>query len=455
MTSRLRVASFATAALAAGFAAGCASKPADPPPVVVAFSDVHFDPFHDPLLFPELVAAPASEWPAIFARAGSTDPGHFGTTTNHVLLQRSLAALQARRPAFVVFGGDLLVQEFRTFYFALAPGQDEASFRSFALKSVTYVVEQTRAALGATPVYFTLGNWDDYVGSFGLQPDDPFLADTVELFRVGLLANTAAPADFDATYRAGGYYAADVPGRRLVVVGLNTVFLAPQTLQATPDIDPAITRELDWLESTLSSVQASGRLAWIVMHVPPGGDLATTGGQVNPDGQVDAVTMLLRAGPQARLLAILAAHRDAVAGAFTGHTHMDEYRLASVALQGIPGITSDMGNAPAFKSFTVDGGWALQDYASWWLDLGDRTAAFQPYYDFSSAYGLLPPLAPSLAALVPQLATPGSAQTGYRVRYGSGHTPTKAITDLNWPVYLCGITFMGSQEIQGCVNGAD
>ena len=31
------------------------------------------------------------------------------------------------------------------------------------------------AALGATPVYFTLGNWDDYAGSFGLQPDDPFL----------------------------------------------------------------------------------------------------------------------------------------------------------------------------------------------------------------------------------------------------------------------------------------
>lgn len=60
--------------VAMALAAGCASAP-PASTTVVAFSDVHFDPFHDPLLFPELLAAPASDWARIFARSGSTDPG--------------------------------------------------------------------------------------------------------------------------------------------------------------------------------------------------------------------------------------------------------------------------------------------------------------------------------------------------------------------------------------------
>jgi hypothetical protein len=120
---------------------------------------------------------------------------------------------------------------------------------------------------------------------------------------------------------------------------------------------------------------------------------------------------------------------------------------------GIPGITSDMGNAPGFKTFTVADGATLQDYVTWSLDLSVPTASFQPYYDFSVAYGLPAPLGPSLAALIPRLRTAGTAQAGYRGRYGLGHVPNKPITDVNWPVYGCGITFMGSQGLADCVNG--
>ena len=281
------------------------------------------------------------------------------------------------------------------------------------------MVHQVRAALGTTPVYFTLGNWDDYAGSFGLQPDDPFLADTAALFFDDLLLGTADCPAFDATYRAGGYYAAEVPGSSLVVLGVNTGFLAPQS---TAGAD-ASTQELLWLDATLADVEASGKQAWLVLHAPPGGDLATTGGDVDPQGHIAQPTMMLQAGPQQRLLAILAAHRGALAAAFTGHTHMDEYRIAVIAMQGLPGITSDMGNAPAFKTFTVSGDSALQDYVSWTLDLATPSASFQPYYDFSSAYGLPAPLETSLAALLPKLMTSPADQSGYRGRYGSGHAP--------------------------------
>ena len=416
---------------------------------MVAFSDVHFDPFFDPSLLGALEAAPESQWAAIFAGSGSTGPGQYGHTTNYVLLQRSLEAIRAQRPSFVIFGGDILVQQFSTFYYALTHTQDEAAMKAFALKATTFVVHQIRAALGTTPVYFTLGNWDDYAGSFGLQPDDPFLADTAALFFEDLLLGTADRATFEATYRTGGYYAAEVPGSGLVVLGLNTGFLAPQS---TAGAD-AVTRQLHWLDATLADVEASGKQAWLVLHAPPGGDLATTGGDVDPQGHLAQPTMMLQAGPQQQLLAILAAHRGALGAAFTGHTHMDEYRIAVLAMQGLPGITSDMGNAPAFKTFTVSGGSALQDYVSLTLDLANPSASFQPFYDFSSAYGLSAPLGPSLAALFFELSTSPAAQSSYRGYYGSGHAPSKPITDLDWPVYWCGIAFMGSQGLGECVNG--
>ena len=134
---------------------------------------------------------------------------------------------QQPRPALVVFGGDILVQDFPSFFRHLAPAQDEAAMKAFALKTVTFVVQQIRRSLGTTPVHFTLGNWDGYGGSFGLLPNDPFLADTAGVLYDGFLAGTADCVTFEPTYRAGGYYAAEVPGSSLVVVGLNTIFLAP------------------------------------------------------------------------------------------------------------------------------------------------------------------------------------------------------------------------------------
>jgi sphingomyelin phosphodiesterase acid-like 3 len=437
--------------LATGALAGCSSSDTAPTRTVVAFSDVHFDPFFDPALVAQLDARPESEWASIFATSGITGPGGYGDRTNAVLLRESLAALGAQQPppALVIFGGDFLVQGYQDMYYAWARAHDEPAMRAFALKAVTYVVHQARAALGSTPVYFTLGNWDNYSKSFGLQPADPFLADTADLFLDGLLAGTGDREAFQATYRAGGYYAAAVPGTNLVVIGLNDLFLTPQ---APAGIEWAAQRELDWLDATLTSVQFSGQRAWIVAHVPPGGDLVTTADDLEPQEPLAQATMLLVPRLQDRFLAILAARGPVVEGVFTGHTHMDEYRIGTVDMQGVPGITSDMGNAPAFKTFTVSSTWTLQDYVSWTMDLSAASPSFQAWYDFSTAYGLPAPLGPSQVALVPQLATSATAQAGYRARYGSGNTPTKAITDLNWPVYRCGVSFLTQRGLTDCVN---
>jgi len=429
----------------------CSSPSSPPPQTVVAISDVHFDPFYDPSLLASLQAAPVAEWAGLFARSTITDPGTWGGPTNFPLLEEMTDALRTQqpRPTLVVFGGDILVQDFSSIFQYLAPTQDEAAMKAFALKTVTFVVQQIRASLGTTPVYFTLGNWDGYAGSFGLLPDDPFLADTAGVFHDGFLAGTADRVTFEATYRAGGHYAAEVPGSSLVVVGLNTIFLAPQSPSGA---EAAVTQELDWLDAPLDAARASGRPVWLVMHVPPGGDLATTGSDVDPQGHITQPTMMLQSGPQEVFLAILAAHRDVVTAAFTGHTHMDEYRLGAIALQGIPGVTPLMGNSPGFKTFTISRDTTLEDYVSWTLDLGNPSATFQPYYGFSTAYGLAEPLASSLPTLLPQLRSAPDTQAGYRDRYGSGHAPSKAITDLKWPVYWCGIALLGQDGLTDCIN---
>ena len=418
---------------------------------VVAISDVHFDPFYDRALLSSLQTAPVTEWAGLFEGSAITAPGSWGGPTNYPLLRRMTTALRTQqpRPTLVVFGGDVLVQDFTSIFHDLAPTQDEAAMKAFALKTVTFVVQQIRAALGSTPVYFTLGNWDSYAGSFGLLPNDPFLADTEDVFYEGFLAGAADRVTFQPTYRSGGYYAAEVPGSSLVVVGLNTIFLAPQS---PPGTEAAATQELDWLDATLDAARASGRPVWLVMHVPPGGDLATTGSDVDPQGRITQPTMMLQAGPQEQFLAILAAHRDVVTAAFTGHTHMDEYRMAAIALQGIPGVTALMGNSPGFKIFTVARDTTLEDYTSWTLDLGSPSSAFQPYYTFTTAYGLVDPLASSLPALLPRLRSVPGTQAGYRERYGSGHAPSKPITDLDWPVYWCGIALLGQDGLMNCVN---
>ena len=48
---------------------------------------------------------------------------------------------------------------------------------AFVDKTLTFVLQQIRAALGATPVYFALGNCDSYT-DYG--PDSTFLANNAQ-----------------------------------------------------------------------------------------------------------------------------------------------------------------------------------------------------------------------------------------------------------------------------------
>ena len=61
---------------------------------VVVFSDVHFNPYYDAKLFPQLVAADAGRWAAIFKSSTLPEPSTFGSDANYPLFALALSSIK-------------------------------------------------------------------------------------------------------------------------------------------------------------------------------------------------------------------------------------------------------------------------------------------------------------------------------------------------------------------------
>jgi hypothetical protein len=142
---------------------------------------------------------------------------------------------------------------------------------------------------------------------------------------------------------------------------------------------------------------------------------------------------------------------------FAGHTHMDEFRIATGEVFCMtPGLTAYSNNNPAYKILTISNETlAATDYTAMYYDLATNPGQFNPYYTFSTAYGMSGPLSTSLAQLWPALVTDTAKQSLYRTYYYSGHAYSATfspITNLNWPVFWSGIAKMPQQDFINAVN---
>jgi hypothetical protein len=304
---------------------------------------------------------------------------------------------------------------------------------------------------------FAVGNTDSYTG-YG--PDSDFLSDTAELFYTNFLNGTTDHQTFLNTFTSGGYYSADLPGTNLTVIGINTIVFSPLI---PGDNDSAVQTELAWLDSTLASAEAAGKKVWLLMHIPPGPDIATTAAKdLDASGHVTTATMMWQPGYQTSFMQTLSNHPGVISLTLAAHTHMDEYRIlpTSDVLEITPGISPVFGNNPAFKvfSFTNDT-FKPTDYSSLNYDIAAMPEQFNSYYTFSAAYYMQGLLNDSLTQLYPELVTYNAKQALYRGYYFSGHnysipiTNTEdPITDTNWPVFWSGIGNMDQQDLIDSVN---
>jgi hypothetical protein len=89
--------------------------------VFLIVSDLHFDPFADPAIVKELVAADVQAWPAIFESSKLPGFAQYGNDSNYPLMASALEAARRilPRPDFVLYPGDYLAHEFER-----SPGDD-------------------------------------------------------------------------------------------------------------------------------------------------------------------------------------------------------------------------------------------------------------------------------------------------------------------------------------------
>jgi len=430
---------------------------------VVVFSDVHFNPYYDAKLFKQLVVADASQWAAIFKTSTLPEPSAFGSDANYPLFALALSSIKQNlgESPLVIFTGDILVHHFSEQFYQNYSGNptqttprndaDVAAMKTFADKTVAFFMDQVKASVGSIPVMFALGNNDSYDDT---GPDSTFLANTAELFYSKFLTGTVDQQEFLTSYKKGGYYAAELPGKNLMVIGLNTVEFSTYI---TTNNDAAVNAELAWFDAKLASAKASGKKVWLLMHVPPGADYYRTAKLADSKGHIDASSaiMMWKTAYQTGFLQTVAKYPGVIAMTLAGHTHMDEYRIlpSSEVVAIAPAISTRSGNDPAFKVLTVARDTLKSsDYLSLNYDLTAKPLQFTTYYRFSTAYSVQGLLNDSLTQLFPVFYTNSAKQALYRGYYYSGNNALNSITDTNWPIYWCGIGNMGQPDFIACVN---
>ena len=462
----LELASLASAGLIGGCGGVTRLSGSDNFPVLI-FSDVHFQPFIPPFtqnapittalanmaLAAQLDEANVSQWPAILqgvANAPNSTPSAPGADTNYALLALALANIRRNlgtSPA-VLFTGDFLGHGLDQLYSAYRPNKTSAEANAFVDKTLTFVLQQIRAAVGSIPVYFALGNCDSYTGS---GPDDNFLANNAQQLCTLALNGAGNQQDVISSIKNGGYYSAEPAGMNLMIIGLNTIALSP-LVSADPTM---IANQFAWFDAKLSEASTTGKKVWLLMHAPPGADEGTSGKPTNDTGQITTATMMWMDENQTTFMGIIKRYPGVIAMSLAGHTHMDEFRLMSPgnALAITAGISPVFGNNPAYKIFTLDNlSLAPTDYSAVNCNLAVTPSQFNDFYTFSQAYDLEGPLGTSLAQLFPALTASDAAKKQYQGAFYSGNNTANPITITNWPVYWCGIGYMNEQEFFTAVN---
>ena len=438
---------------------GCASfaRPSSPPqrpPATGAFlslSDIHFDPFYDPSLVPQLVKADVEEWKRIFAGSQVTAVSTYGSDVNFPLLRSTLAALgsAAPQPDFILISGDFLGHGFEQSFQKESPDKSAAAYQAFVRKTLGFVTSRLRETFPGVPIYPALGNNDSYCGDYQIEPAGPFLAALQGIWRPLL---GSAGGTFDETFPLGGFYSVPhptVPRHRIVV--LNSVFLSRKYKNACGSGGDPVSLQLGWLAYTLQRAALAGETVWIVEHIPPGIDVFSTLHATGPC-QTSPVP-LWQPEALSAYQQIIAAAPGTVAASFAGHTHIDDFRLFAGGgfVHGTPAVSPVYDNNPGFQVFTYDrSSGALSDVRTFYLDVsGAESTPWALEYDFQQAYGQSAYNATTLQSLQ-QAIVNDPAVRGLFLTYYPVYSQKGSIDPQSWKAYACGIVSATPADFASC-----
>lgn len=456
-------------------------------------SDIHFDPFHNPHLFPQLRAAPIERWPAILdggnglkadARLAELELACHSPRldTDWYLLKNALGAARdaEAQPVFVTLGGDLLTHQFACRFEKLAPGSTPADLSAFAAKTLAFVGMEMRLAFPRVPVYITLGNNDSGCADYRQTAGSPFMKGAMGTMAgaAGQVGSPRAAALLLANVSPEGDYSVALPapiqhGRLLV---LQDIFDAAWYGPCGPGGYTRVQekQQIAWLRAQLTAARAGGENVWVMGHIPPGVDVygSYTKYVLRPKELCSAEQNRLLADDA--LADTLMDFADVVRLGLFGHTHMDELRLlrrpagknadgvdilaGTVPIKIVPSVTSFYGNHPAFLVAAIDPHTLLlRDWrAVVSPDAGGSASPWPASYRFTAAYGLPDFSAASAAALADGFTadTAGTAPRSafFREHFYAGGMGLYALgLQQIWPAYACAVREIRPDNFHQCL----
>lgn len=412
----------------------------------LSVSDIHFNPFADPSLVTRLEAADATQWDAILASSSIAAFSSYGSDVNDPLLRSAIGEMQKQiaAPAFVLISGDFLAHGFQKNYQELATDKSQAAYTAFVKKTNAYLASLFSKAWPGVPVYPALGNNDSDCGDYAVAPDGAFLADFRDVW-----SPLVRSRSFDRRFPTGGYYRVDVPSLNGVrVIALNTNFFSTSYTNPCGKAgrDPGI-RELEWLDAELLLARAQGKRVWLLFHIPPGVNVYNT---VEDSSCPDLTTQMFWKDDYAqRYLRITARHRNTIAGSFAGHTHQDEFRLATGDFIHItPSVTPIFGNNPAFEIVEVERNGGITGYTA--HHLPNVTLPWSREYSFSEAYAKSKYDTATLTELAAEIGSDAATRAEYFGYTSSGSAKSTAGALAKWQGYWCGLKAMAASTFSAC-----
>jgi hypothetical protein len=295
-------------------------------------------------------------------------------------------------PDVVVVGGDLMAHGWRGL--AHDAGEDPVVA---AIATTREIAHDLGSRFPRARFLVALGNNDDPCGDYRSETGGAY-ARAIASIWAPLLARDGTVRDAQTRFERGGYYTADLPGERAIV--LNSVFWSfANRSGCESNTNGTGASELRWLNDELEHLP-SGEHAVIVMHVPPGYDPQTSASLAR--GLVAVPFFGGRAN--ASVLETFATYRQRIAFAIGAHTHRYDFRIPS----GVPMIVGSSispvyGNNPAFFNLTVGADGRLDDVVPYVYDFYEESWLQEPGFD--TYFGVHAIDAPELAALAQRIRT--------------------------------------------------
>ncbi len=385
-------------------------------------SDIHFNPFiyKDESSAGELLDALMAEdydnWLREFEQHGPEDLGELlrdghstGTETNFRLLDETIKKMHNEYDEdnieFIFITGDILchsyIRRFISLYHDIYGSEnDPVNDREMVQKALCYVSHSFNLYFKNIPIYFCIGNNDGYCHDFGKDEhlykssyaskyNDIFFENTCDNFYTNYIKGHIASDDFkehfETPFKKWGAYNLAMPGNGNRIISINTNFFSKKRRDWNNPWDGA-QEQLDWLEIQLADAQANNQSVWLLGHIPPGIQSSSLfyydDTPCNFNKQL--VTLLSNYGESLRVM-------------FSGHTHMDEFRVymdtedqnKSFFVHVTPSVSPQYSNNPSYTAFTYNERYQIAGIDYHYIPFkedGPTTDAQWNSYSFSSKY---------------------------------------------------------------------